>query len=58
MSTPGLIDELLLPVSPAVPAAGPQVFEGVSTDLALELAAAKAFRAGAVVLRYRVVPTR
>jgi dihydrofolate reductase len=57
-STPGLIDEYLLPVSPAVVAAGPQVFEGVSTDLALELAEAKVFIGGAVVLRYRVLPSR
>jgi dihydrofolate reductase len=57
-STPGLIDEYLLPVSPAVVAAGPQLFEGLSTDLALELADAKVFSAGAVVLRYRVLPTR
>jgi dihydrofolate reductase len=57
-STPGLIDEYLLPVSPAVVAAGPQVFEGVSTDLALALADAKVFSGGAVVLRYRVLPSR
>jgi dihydrofolate reductase len=57
-STPGLIDEYLLPVSPAVVADGPQLFEGVSTDLALELADVKVFSAGAVVLRYRAVPTR
>lgn len=45
-------------MSPAVVAAGPQLFEGLSTDLALELADAKVFSAGAVVLRYRVLPTR
>jgi dihydrofolate reductase len=57
-SKPGLIDEYLLAMSPAVLGSGPQVFESVSTDLALELAAAKAFSGGAVLLRYRVVPTR
>jgi hypothetical protein len=41
-----------------VVAAGPQVFVGVSTDLALELAEAKVFSGGAVVLRYRVLPSR
>jgi dihydrofolate reductase len=56
-STPALIDEYLLPVSPAVVAAGPQLFEGLSTNLALELAEVKAFSAGAVVLRYRVLPS-
>ena len=56
-STPALIDEYLLPVSPAVVAAGPQLFEGLSTNLALELAEVKAFSAGAVVLWYRVLPS-
>jgi dihydrofolate reductase len=56
--TPGLIDEYLLSVSPAVVGAGPQVFEGISTDLSLELAAAKVFSGGAVLLRYRALPTR
>ena len=53
-NTPGLVDEYLLAVSPAVLAAGPQVFEGVSRDLGLELADSKVFDGGAVVLRYRV----
>jgi dihydrofolate reductase len=57
VGTPGLIDEYLLSVSPAVVGAGPQLFEGVADDLALELTAAKVFRGGAVVLRYRAVPT-
>jgi dihydrofolate reductase len=55
---PGLIDEYLLAVSPAVAGAGPQVFEDVSTDLSLDLAAAKVFNGGAVVLRYRVQSSR
>jgi dihydrofolate reductase len=57
-SRPGLIDEYLLAMSPAVLGSGPQVFEAVSTDLALELAAAMVFSGGAVLLRYRVVPAR
>jgi dihydrofolate reductase len=57
-STPGLIDEYLLSMSPAVVGAGPRVFEGVSTDLSLDLVAANVFSGGAVVIRYRAVPTR
>ena len=56
-SAPGVIDEYLLSMSPAVVGAGPQVFEAVTADLALELAEVKAFSAGAVVLRYRVLPS-
>jgi dihydrofolate reductase len=55
--TPGLIDEYLLAVHPAVLAAGPGLFDGVDVDLALELIEAKAFAAGAVVLRYRPATT-
>lgn len=55
-STPGLIDEYLLSVSPAVVGAGPQLFEDVSNDLSLDLAVAKVFSGGAVLLRYRAVP--
>jgi dihydrofolate reductase len=55
-ATPGLIDEYLLVVHPAVIGAGPQLFEQVRTDLALRLVEAKVFDAGAVVLRYAVAP--
>ena len=55
-ATPGLIDEYLLVVHPAVIGAGPQLFEQVPTDLALRLVEAKVFDGGAVVLRYAVVP--
>lgn len=54
-SAPGLIDEYLIVVHPAVISAGPQLFQDLSKDLALQLLEAKVFEAGAVVLRYRVV---
>lgn len=53
--TRGLVDEYLLAVHPAVITAGPRLFDGLSTDLALELAESKVFDGGAVVLRYRTV---
>jgi dihydrofolate reductase len=56
-ATPGLIDEYLLVVHPAVIGAGPQLFEQVPTDLALRLVEAKVFDGGAVVLRYAVLPS-
>ncbi|MFI0404512.1 dihydrofolate reductase family protein [Actinomadura sp. 3N508] len=54
-SAPGVIDEYLLAVSPAVLSAGPQVFEGLTVDLGLELTDAKVFNGGAIVSRYRVI---
>ncbi|WP_132172124.1 dihydrofolate reductase family protein [Actinomadura sp. KC216] len=54
-AAPGLIDEYLLAVSPAVLSAGPQVFEGLTIDLGLELTDAKVFNGGAIVSRYRVI---
>jgi dihydrofolate reductase len=53
-STPGLIDEYLIVVHPAVIGAGPGMFDDLSTDLALSLIEAKVFDGGAVVLRYQV----
>jgi len=53
--TRGLVEEYLLAVHPAVITAGPRLFDGLSTDLALELAESKVFDGGAVVLRYRTV---
>jgi dihydrofolate reductase len=53
-SAPGLIDEYLIVVHPAVIAAGPRLFEDLSTDLALSLIEAKVFDGGAVVLRYQL----
>ncbi|MFI0369234.1 dihydrofolate reductase family protein [Actinomadura sp. 1N219] len=53
-SAPGVIDEYLLAVSPAVLSAGPRIFDGLTIDLALELTDAKVFNGGAIVSRYRV----
>lgn len=50
---PGLIDEYLLVIHPAVLAAGPRLFEHLSRDLALTLASARIFDSGAAVMRYR-----
>lgn len=52
---PGLIDEYLLVVHPAVLAAGPRLFDHLTRDLALELVDHRVFAAGAAVLRYRVL---
>ncbi|TDD39043.1 hypothetical protein E1287_04350 [Actinomadura sp. KC06] len=54
-SVPGVIDEYLLAVSPAVLSAGPQVFDGLTIDLGLELTDVKVFKAGAIVSRYRTL---
>lgn len=54
-STPGLIDEYLIVLHPAVIADGPQLFSGLTTDLALELIEAKVFDAGCVGLGHRVI---
>ena len=50
--TPGLIDEYLIVVHPAVLTAGPRLFDGLARDVALELHEAKVFDGGCVVLRY------
>ena len=52
---PGLIDEYLLVVHPAVLASGPRLFEHVTRDLALTLASARIFESGAAVLGYRTL---
>jgi len=57
-ATPGLIDEYLVAIHPAVIAAGPGMFEGLDVDLALELVESRTFEAGAVALRYRVVEVK
>jgi dihydrofolate reductase len=57
-ATPGLIDEYLLVVHPAVLSAGPQLFGSLSVDLALRLVEARVFDAGCVVLRYENIDTR
>lgn len=52
-AVPGLIDEYLVAVHPAVITAGPRLFERVGADLALELVHAKVFDGGCVALHYR-----
>jgi dihydrofolate reductase len=52
---PGLIDEYLVVVQPAVVAAGPGMFDHLDVDLELELVESRAFERGAVALRYKVV---
>lgn len=54
-NTPGLVDEYLLFVNPAVLSSGPGVFDGIDENLTLDLVEAKVFDAGAIVVRYRVV---
>jgi dihydrofolate reductase len=55
ISAPGLVDEYVIAVHPAVLAEGPQLFESLSRDMALELVDATPFDGGVVVLRQRVV---
>ena len=50
----GLVDELVVPVHPAVIADGPRLFDGVPADLALTLAEAQTFASGCIVLHYLV----
>jgi dihydrofolate reductase len=54
-STPGLVDEYVLPVSPIVLSSGPRLFEDVTTDIVLNLVHAETFTGGAVVLHYQTV---
>jgi len=56
-STPGLVDEYVIAVQPAVITAGPRMFDHLTRDLALELVHAEVFDAGSVVLHHRVLPT-
>ena len=51
---PGLIDEYLLVVHPAVITAGPRLFDHVTRDLGLSLVDSRVFDGGAAVMRYRV----
>lgn len=54
VNTPGLVDELLIAVHPAVITDGPQLFNGLSADLALRLLETKVFAGGCLLLRYEV----
>ena len=49
---PGLIDELLVIIHPAVLSDGPRMFDDVDVDVALELLDAQVFEAGAILARY------
>jgi hypothetical protein len=51
---PGLIDEYLIGLHPAVIPSGPRLFENLVENLALELLDTKVFAGGCVVLRYKV----
>jgi dihydrofolate reductase len=50
---PGLIDEYVVAIHPAVVADGPGMFDGVTRDVPLELAGHRVFESGAIVARYR-----
>jgi dihydrofolate reductase len=52
-ATPGLIDEYLLAVHPAVLTGGPRLFDDVSNGFALRLVESKIFESGCVILRYQ-----
>lgn len=55
---PGLIDEYLLVLHPAVLTAGPRLFDHLALDLALSLVHAQVFDDGAIIVRYRVENAR
>jgi dihydrofolate reductase len=55
---PGLVDEYLLVVHPAILEDGPRLFGEAGPPLALRLAQARAFAGGAIILRYVVVGPR
>jgi dihydrofolate reductase len=54
-ASPGLVDEYLVVIHPAVVAEGRPMFDGLTADLALELRESRVFDGGAVVLRYGVI---
>jgi riboflavin biosynthesis pyrimidine reductase len=55
-AAPGLIDQYVVAIHPAV-IGGLGMFEGLKTDLRLELLESRVFDGGAVVLRYGVQST-
>lgn len=57
-SSPGLVDEYLLVVHPAVLAAGPRLFDHLTHDLALDLIHAEVFDAGAIIAALPSSPAR
>ena len=52
---PGLIDEYLLVIHPAVLASGPRLFDLITLDLGLTLTSARIFDSGAAIMRYRTL---
>jgi dihydrofolate reductase len=52
---PGLIDEYLLVIHPAVIASGPRLFDQIRHDLGLTLTSARIFDSGAAIMRYRTL---
>jgi dihydrofolate reductase len=54
-STPGLIDEYLIVIHPAVITGGPRMFVYATHDLGFTLKAARVFDGGAAVMRYRTL---
>jgi len=52
---PGLIDEYLLVIHPAVIASGPRLFDQIKHDLGLTLTSARIFDSGAAIMRYRTL---
>jgi dihydrofolate reductase len=54
---PGLIDQYLLVIHPAVLTSGPRLFEHLTRDLALSLTSARVFDSGAAVMHYRTRET-
>jgi dihydrofolate reductase len=55
LSTPGLVDELVLSVHPKVLSAGPRLFDGLTRDLTLDLVHTERFDGGVVISHHRVV---
>jgi dihydrofolate reductase len=51
-AVPGLVDEYLVVIHPAVLSSGPRLFGDGGVDLALRLVESRVFDGGAVVLRY------
>lgn len=55
ISSPGLVDEVVLSMHPKVITAGPRLFDGLTRDLTLELVHAEIFKGGVIITHHRVV---